>query len=323
MINKALILFLVVLSACKQQAATSYVPDSSGNINAVTVVMPKADWQGELGKKIRKRFQEPYEGLPYDEPKFDLKFIPSSAFSGFAKQGRNILWFVKDSISDFSISQNFFAQPQIVGIFRAPDPETQAFFWEENSSLLERYFVGQERDEKNRRIQKSLANESTLEKRFGLKLSYPSAYKTVKDTTNFIWIEKPTAKGHNNILVYSLPLSAFDYKQPERILDIRDSIGKLYVPGRLPNTHLISERAYLPYYYAEKWEDRKVQITKATWEVANDFMAGPYVHMIVPDPKNDRWICMEGFAFAPNNPKRPAMFELETILRSVQWTNGN
>ena len=322
MINRTLITSIVLFWGCKQQPQQAFVPDSSGNINAVTVVMPTTDWQGELGKQLREKFQEAYEGLPYDEPRFDLKFIPPEAFSGFAKQGRNLVWFVRDSLSDFSVVQNYFAQPQIVGVFKAPDAETHAFYWDENQALLQRYFLDQERTEKRRRIQKSLSTDTVLQQKFGIQLTYPSAYKVVKDTTNFVWIEKPTSKGHNNILVYTLPKSAFDFRTPKRILDIRDSIGKAHVPGRLPGSYLISERAYLPYYYQENFKGKKAQLTKATWEVANDFMAGPYVHFVLADEQNNQWICIEGFAFAPNSPKRPAMFELETIIRSLEWTTN-
>ena len=316
-----LLLFIALVWGCKQRPQKAFVPDSSGNIHTVTVVMPENDWQGKLGDAVREKFWQPYEGLPYDEPQFDLKFIPPKAFTGFAKQSRNLLWFVQDSTEKFSVSQNYFAKPQIVGIFQGRDPETHQFFWEENHEVLNRLFVEHERKEKIRRMQKSLSTETILSERFGFSLDYPSAYKTVKDTANFVWIEKPTSKGHNNILVYTLPNGTFNFKDPKQVLDIRDSIGKQYIPGRLPKSYQISERAYRPYYYQTQLAGNQAQLTKATWEVKNDFMAGPYVHFIFKDPKNEQWICIEGFAFAPNSPKRPAMFELETILRTFRWAD--
>ena len=115
-------------------------------------------------------------------------------------------------------------------MFKAPDAETHAFTGTK-PSLTPTVFSGSGTDrkkEKNRSVY-----GYCVAKKLGIQLTYPSAYKVVKDTTNFVRIEKPTSKGHNNILVYTLP-KALSILGPQRILDIRDSIGKAHVPGRFP-----------------------------------------------------------------------------------------
>ena len=122
-----------------------------------------------------------------------------------------------------------------------------------------------------------------LTERFGITLTFPDAYQTVKDTANFTWIEKKVVKGHLNIIAYTLPLDIDLGKIEERIPKIRDSIGELFVPGRVPGSYMITERAYLPYYYKTKVNSMDAILTKGTWEVQNDFMAGPYVNYIIKD----------------------------------------
>ena len=56
-------------------------------------------------------------------------------------------------------------------------------------------------------MRKSLNDDPQLEDRLGINLSFPDAYSTVKDTTNFVWIEKQVTKGHLNIIAYTLPLN--------------------------------------------------------------------------------------------------------------------
>ena len=51
---------------------------------------------------------------------------------------------------------------------------------------------------------------------------------------------------------------------------------------------MITERAYLPYYYKTKVNNLDAILTKGTWEVQNDFMAGPYVNYIIKDTVNKR-----------------------------------
>ena len=305
----------------KIDRSQAFVPESSGNLNHVTVVMPESDWNSSLGNTIRTSMGSIYEGLPLDEPRYSLRYMNSIAFTGFARQNRNIIWFQKDSISRFQLAKNQFARPQILALVTGEDTDAQAFTFNENIELLVQTLGENERIEKLRRINKSLSTEKNLTDRFGIYLKYPSAYKTVKDTTNFVWIQKPIQKGHLNIIAYALPLNALNGVFNKRILNIRDSIGKIFVPGRLAGSFLITERAFRPYFYKVFLDGKQGYLTKGTWEVKNDFMAGPFVNYMISDTINQRIIVLEGFAFAPSVSKREYMFELNTILNTFKLKN--
>ena len=315
------ILMLLWLSfSCDDGAnkKSAYVPESSGNINHVTVVMPEKDWKASIGEKVKSELQEIYEGLPLDEPQFSLVYMNSKAFTGFARQNRNIIWFRKDSLEGFRLSQNQFARPQILATITGIDTESQAFYFQENTELLKQTLIENERKEKLRRIMKSPTTENTLFKRFGIELTYPSAYKTFKDTTNFVWIQKEVRKGHLNLIAYTLKENILEGSFNERILNIRDSIGEAYVPGRLEGSYQITERAFRPYFYREIVDGKQAYLTKGTWEVANDFMAGPFVNYMIQDTLKNRILVLEGFVFAPTASKRDYMFELNTIINTLK-----
>jgi hypothetical protein len=314
---------LAFLISCQNKVdqKNAYVPESSGNLNHVTVVMPEKDWNASLGESVRNELQLIYEGLPIDEPQYTLNYLNPKTFTGFARQGRNVVWFQKDATARFQLAQNQFARPQILASITGEDAEVQQFYFQENASLLRRTLAENERQEKMRRISKSLTTEKTLIDRFGIQLDYPSAYETVKDTSNFVWIQKPIRKGHLNIIVYTLEKEALTTTFSKQILDIRDSIGKIYVPGRLKGSYFITERAFRPYFYQTTIGDRPAYLTKGTWEVANDFMAGPFVNYAIKDSITDKWIVLEGFAFAPSANKREYMFELNSILTSFKRVN--
>lgn len=315
------ILMLLWLSfSCDDGAnkKSAYVPESSGNINHVTVVMPEKDWKASLGEKVKSELQEIYEGLPLDEPQFSLVYMNPKAFTGFARQNRNIIWFRKDSLEGFRLSQNQFARPQILATITGIDTESQAFYFQENTELLKQTLIENERKEKLRRIMKSPTTENTLSTRFGIELTYPSAYKTFKDTTNFVWIQKEVRKGHLNLIAYTLKENILEGSFNERILNIRDSIGKAYVPGRLDGSYQITERAFRPYFYRAIVDGKQAYLTKGTWEVANDYMAGPFVNYMIQDSLKNRILVVEGFVFAPTASKRDYMFELNTIISTLK-----
>tara|TARA_S200000501_G_scaffold53053_1_gene43210 strand:- start:854 stop:1831 length:978 start_codon:yes stop_codon:yes gene_type:complete len=318
--NFLIILSWVLFISCQSDSSKAYVPESNGNINALTVVMDNSLWEGSLGSNIKKYLMEPYEGLPFDEPKYDLYYIQPSIFKGFARSSRNIIVFRKDtSDQGFKLIKNLWARPQITALITGEDEEVMNFYFDENKDLLLRSISENERIEKIRRMRKSLNDDPQLEDRLGINLSFPDAYSTVKDTTNFVWIEKQVVKGHLNIIAYTLPLNIDLKKIEERIPAIRDSIGKIYVPGRVPGSYMITERAYLPYYYKTKVNNLEAILTKGTWEVQNDFMAGPYINYIIKDTINKRNIVIEGFSFAPTESKRDYMFELNTIITTMKF----
>ena len=316
--NAALFLLLILMASCKEsKTKLRYLPDSNANLNHLTVVMPEKSWNGSLGEKTRALLETPYEGLPFDEPQFTLKYLHPSVFTGFARNSRNVLWFVKDSTARFQMIENLMAKPQLVAKVTGEDDEVQAYFLEDNISLLRATLTEKERIEKLRRIKKSPAKELDLQKRFQISLVYPTAYKTVKDTINFVWIQKEIPKGHMNLIAYALPESGLRGNVKKRILEIRDSIGKIYVPGRLKKSFMITEKAYRPFIYKTQKEGRLTYITIGTWEVANDFMAGHFVNYMIRDELKKRWMVIEGFTFAPASSKRDQMFELNTIIDAV------
>ncbi|MGB1535724.1 MAG: DUF4837 family protein, partial [Flavobacteriaceae bacterium] len=259
-----LLFFVLVLNlGCQNQTNKdlAFVPESSGNLNHITVVMPETDWKGELGAVVREELQQIYEGLPIDEPQYSINYLNPKTFKGFARQSRNVVWFQKGDNPAFQLAQNQFARPQILANVRGEDSEIQGFLFQENATLLRQTFAENERKEKMRRIRKSLTTEETLPNRFGFTLEYPSAYETVKDTANFVWIQKPMRKGHLNLIAYTLEPEALSEQFNGQILDLRDSIGKRYIPGRLKGSYFITERAFRPYYYKTKLEGSTTFLT--------------------------------------------------------------
>ena len=62
--NRVFFIFFII--SCQDRSLNKYVPESSGNINNVTIVMSDNHWKGPLGNKTRHFFGKIYEGLPVD-----------------------------------------------------------------------------------------------------------------------------------------------------------------------------------------------------------------------------------------------------------------
>lgn len=321
MIPRQVLLFLLFfVVSCQTKKRTPLVLPSNGNINTITVVMPNQLWNGTLGQTVRDMYAYPAEGLPQQEPLFDLKQIPPEIFTGFAQSSRSVLWIGLRNSINVRIDQNTYAQPQTVAVFTAPTTEQLTEIIVSQSSKVIERLRKQERAERLRRIQKSTYTNHGLEEKFGLTITMPSAYKTLKEDPQASWFQRDIQNGHINLLVLSTPYDENIVAQQNlaQIIALHDSIGKAFIPGRLPNSHLITEKAYEPYMYPTTLAGKPALEIRGTWEVQGDFMAGPFVLYIVNDKANNRNLILEGFVFAPSKAKRDDVFEAETILRSIQ-----
>ena len=301
---------------------TPYLPQSSGNINNVSIVMKEKEWESRLGESTRNIVGDIYQGLPIDEPNFKFFNISPKQFNGFSRHSRNILYFQKDTTNKFRIYKNLYSKPQLFFLIQGEDEDILINYLIENKPLIINTIKEGERKEKIRRIKKSPSKSKALRKKMRINLVYPSVYKKVKDTFNFIWLEKQILKGTLNIISYRLPLNTIS--DPPKLIDvirIRDSIGKINIPGRLEGTHMITEKDYRPYFYKLNMGGKIIFETKGMWEVKNDFMGGPFINYILKDKKSNEWVIVEGFAFAPSVSKRDYMFELNSILSTVSINN--
>jgi hypothetical protein len=82
---------------------------------------------------------------------------------------------------------------------------------------------------------------------------------------------------------------------------------------------MITEEAYSPYFSKVILAGKEAYETKGTWEMKNDFMTGPFINYAIVDKPNNRILILEGFCYAPSKEKRDLMFELESIIKSVQF----
>ena len=319
--KKFFILITVFLLACDSQKKTKYIPKSNGKINTITAVMSSRYWNGELGELMRESFSEEYKGLPQKEPIFNLNFIPLRTFSGFVRENRNIILIQKDSKSTLSFKKNLYASPQV--LFKINGKNEEEIFEKFLSQKEEIFtlFKNQELAEKTRRIKLSLMNSSSLRSTLGIDLQIPSVYNVFTTSSNqkSIWIQKETKKGSINIIVHELNnYDEINEYNLDKVIETRDSIGAKFVPGRNPNSHMITEKAYEPYINKVKLNGYESVETRGTWELTKDFMAGPFINYIVRDSVNKRNLLLDGFVFSPSSLKREMIFELEAIFRSLK-----
>lgn len=321
LINIVLLSLFVTLASCNQSGKRdkSLVPDSVGNINALQIITPNNLWTGVVGEAIRNNFAAPADGLPQDEPLYSMNQMPPDAFTGFARSNRLFLYVVLGDEDKVSLAKNEYAKPQTGAIIKATSEEKLVELINKNADRIIEAFHASEIKERQRRTAISLLKTDSLRQAMGFSMQIPSAYRIAKATDSFFWIRKDLKDGTTNILVYEVPLTMIkgDSTAVADIIKIRDSVGSKLLPVE-DDGQFITEDAYAPYLFKTEIDGKFAYETKGTWEVKDDWMGGPFVNYAVRDEKNNRYLILEGFTYAPAVAKRDLQFELESILNSAK-----
>ena len=121
------------------------------------------------------------------------------------------------------------------------------------------------------------------------------------------------------MLLYEVPIAQIEKNNAivNNIIHIRDSIGKKFIHGSVGKTWMVTEKAYSPYFLQTQIDHKLAYETKGTWQLKNDFMAGPFINYAIKDIKNNRYLILDGFTYNPSKAKRDLVFELEAMMKSV------
>ena len=308
----AIILFFLITALSCSDNQQKLLPASSGNINNISVVTNDELWEGAVGEVIRENFGRPIYGLPQIEPIFSLSHIPSKVFSGFATKSRTILKIdVSENEGVFNF-KNTYASPQRIIQITANSPDKIIEIINENLNSIYSTMYFNEIQEKQRRISKNLNKTQAIKKNTGVSLKFPSAYRVAKADTNFVWIRRDIETGSVNLFIHR------QTNQTEQsIIEKRDSISKIYIPGPVENTHMSTDLIYTPNTQEINMGGKQVFETRGLWEIEDQFMAGPFLNFQIKLGDDD-FIMLDGFVYSPGSTKREYIFELEAIMRSLK-----
>lgn len=321
-------LVLIYNTSCKNTSDKNnkVLANSVGAINNITLVMENHLWKGAVGDTLRRYFAAPVTGLPWDEPLFNIDQMPKKIFTGFARNMRSIVIVNHLEKKNFFNRTNVYAKPQRVIYISGNTEEELIAEIQKQAPQAIAALKNTERKENQKRFLRSLSKETALQDIFGIRMRVPSYYKVVKKENNFVWIERSiksgTIRGTMGIIAYTMPKNHFknDSTRLMNIIKMRDSIGKLYIPGPdVEKNYMITEKAYSPSLSIVEINHKKAFELKGMWEMFGYPMAGPFINYVIEDETNNRCMVIEGFIFAPNTEKRNYMFELEAILNTVTF----
>jgi len=315
-IFKAFLTVLILVSCDKE--VKNFKPQSSGRINSISVIIDKPSWDGKIGDAIREKYASEFIGLPQVEEAFTLNYIPYEAFTGFGRTARNVIYINKKKQDKPRMIRDRYARPQLFLEVSGLDNESIIQGISSSFEFSSAQFQNGEITENKNRILNSLLKDTGLDS-LNISLKIPSAYSVFKNKPETVWLQKPLKNGTSNLIIKDLKSSVFDFEKINLndVVSLRDSIGKEFIPGRVENSYMITEKEYLPYISYQTVNGFDAIETRGTWEVKGDYMGGPFINYIIKDTLNNSLLYVEGFVFSPSQRKRDKMIELEAVIKSM------
>ena len=315
-IFKAFLAVLILVSCDKD--VKNFKPQSSGRINSISVIIDKPSWDGKIGDAIRDKYASEFIGLPQVEEAFTLNYIPYEAFTGFGRTARNIIYINKKKKDKPRMIRDRYARPQLFLEISGLDNESIIQGISSSFEFSSTQFQNGEITENKNRILNSLLKDTGLDS-LNISLKIPSAYSVFKNEPETVWLQKPLKNGTSNLIIKDLNSSVSDFEKINLndVVSLRDSIGKEFIPGRVENSYMITEKEYLPYISYQTVNGFEAIETRGTWEVKGDYMGGPFINYIIKDTLNNSLLYVEGFVFSPSQRKRDKMIELEAVIKSM------
>ncbi len=318
--NLLLILFLFCLFSCVDKTEST-IQKTSGKTNSISILIDDQLWVGEIGDTIRNKFAAPVVGLPQEEPLFTINQYPVKLLEGYSTNSRNIIIVKKESKSRFEINENEFAEPQNVVHISGKTATEILDTIQKNASLIIDKIRKIEIKEFQKTFEKSVSGSKKIANKFTISLDVPKSYKFVLQKNKFLWLKKEITSGSSSLMIYQVPINVVkrDKNISKYISRMRDSIGNLYVHGAVRYSRMISQSSFVPILNRTLLIEKDVWQTSGLWEMENDFMSGPYLNYCIFDRAKDRIVVLEGFCYAPSKEKRDLMFELECIMKSIEF----
>lgn len=335
----------------KQQRNTlNSKPTAIGTPGQVLIVIDPSLANTSIGDSIMYLLEAPYQLLPSPEPVLDVTLIPFADMTSIKYQWKNII-FIGDLSEDKAIAG--FIEKSL-GRENTNEAElnpslnfaSQKNRWAKGQNVMYLYGFGKENIaealhqratsiiEKVESSYDNMINATTYsmgyEKGLTSKLSenmlidmkIPGDYRLALDRENHYWFRKQTRKADLGILVQKIPYEVGMQVDEATLLKIRDVFGKKYIVSTPDNSYMITDKKNLtpPVYFKKTAINGNYALeARGVWKMKNGFMGGAFVSYLVYHEPTQSLVFVDGFVYAPEEPKRKYIQRLDAIFQTLNF----
>ncbi len=310
------------LSGC-QTTGDGVKSRSIGAPGELLVVMDNNLQKTKVKRMINAFANEEFPCVPQFESTFKLTTLSPNDFEGHFKAYRNIV-IVKQIASekaDISFRKDVWAgYQQVVQINFSEEDSFVEIFKRNQKKLFDFLYYG---DIKSmQQANRNGADEGArhlIDEKFSVDMVIPQGYRLVKDTADFCWYRFDKLETNLHVIVKSFELDSIESLQDEVLIQLRDSVGKTFIPGPSELTFMQTEKRLPVLSKKIKVNGMDVIELRGLWKVDGFFMGGSFVNYFIKDDVNKKMLMVEGFVYAPRKQNKAYYVrQIESILHSVK-----
>ncbi|MDD3525791.1 MAG: DUF4837 family protein [Bacteroidales bacterium] len=317
----------VILALAGCDFDSSALQPSTGKTNEMVVVTPgEAYWNGKMGQLIKQYFGQEVPGLPQSEEMFDIAHIPEDNFAKLFKTHHNI--FIVEINPDYKkpfleTKADLWAKPQRVVKMVVPAEKDFYDAFAKNKEAFAELFNENERHRANTAFATIQDFDITgmLRDKYQVTMVVPKSFYVATKADDFVWMRREAELFSQAIMIWHQPYSdtsAFDYN---RLLAVRDSITRKYIPGPSDGTYMKIAMQEPPLARRIDFKGHFAVEMRGLWDVEGDFMGGPFLSYTFVDEPNSRLVTIDGYAYNPSHEKRNLVRQLEAMLYTYQFNS--
>ena len=317
---------VLLLAGCQSSTLGTGLEAAGGAPYELIVVVDQPQWEGQVGTELKELFSDPVPYLNEIEPRFDLMRVMSSAFKGFIKVHRNVLYITIDpSLENISAiaEESKYSEGQLIIYLTAPNDELLIKYLKSHKEELLEAFELAERNralKMNRRHKEGVMVDK-IKGMFGFHIDLPRGYTprgTSGDSLLVTSFEYPIAT--QGIAVYSYPYSGEKDFQAKNLIAQRDNFVK-NIPGPSGKSYMTTVKEYYPPVVTYKRINGRLWAEmRGFWNLeGGDFMGGPMISWSTLDAKNNKVITIDCYVFSPKHGQRDLVRGMEHLIFSVKF----
>jgi len=152
---------------------------------------------------------------------------------------------------------------------------------------------------------------AAIEANYAVKAMSTAEFKLVTKANDFLWLRQETGNYHSNLMLQFIAGS--DSLEDQTV--VRNALTKKYLKTAEGTWVEISESGQFP---VRKWTVNGPlgqEYWMSGWQTElNTNRRGPFLRRVIRDEANHRYVAIDGFIFAPNQPRNRMMRELEIMV---------
>ena len=315
-------LIAAALAGCEPSTRTPRGMTAQGSPYEIVVVSNTPTWEGPAGDTLRSMLRQPVPAISRNEPMFDLLRVTPDGFKNIIAKHRNIIKLLVNPTVEAGIGVQYdvSSHPQTVILVQAPDQTTLAQYLSDNRSNL-LYVL--EKSERDRTLEYAgKFNEPSLrallKDKFGITMNVPKGYVLRNAADDFVWISYEYPSASQGFFIYTYPYKGVESLSAGALTKARNRFAAL-IPGP-------SEGSYMTTYDGFEPESRAIRIggrlwieMRGLWDVAHDFMGGPFVSYSTVDTETNRVLTLDCYVYSPQKNQRNYLRALEHLVYLIEF----